>query len=262
MPKRGGAKRGGASRGGKRWAAAAAIGMAVGLCGLGALSLMYQDTVMQWEPIPASWPRHAVLGAVSGLILLAGGVMMAMPRLRAHGAAIAGVFIGLWVLGLHGPRVFAKPSDLTEWLAVAECSAMALGGLLLAGEQSGGSNTVGDLELRLFGLCCVMFGVSHFAYAKVTGSMVPAWLPMRLQLAYVTGAIHVGTGIALLAGLRRRWAALAEALMMSSFVLLVHGPRVAAHPGDRTELTLLFVAVTLTSAAWIVATSRAATRGR
>lgn len=255
-------RRAGASRGGGRWTAAAAIGMAVGLCGLGALSLMYQDAVLQWEPIPASWPRHAVLGAVSGLILLVGGVLMATSRLRAHGAAIAGLFIALWVLGLHLPRVAARPSDLTEWLAVAECAAIALGGLLLAGEQSGGPNGVADLELRLFGLCCVMFGISHFAYGKFTASMVPAWLPMRLPLAYLAGAIHMGTGIGLMAGLRRRWAATLEALMMSSFVLLVHLPRVAARPGDRTELTLLFVAVTLTSAAWIVATSRAATRGR
>jgi hypothetical protein len=37
---------------------------------------------------------------------------------------------------------------------------------------------------------------------------------------------------------------------------------VAAKPGDRTELTLLFVAVTLTAAAWIVATSRTALKGR
>lgn len=256
------ARRGAARGGGKVWMIAAATGMAVGLCGLGALSLMYQDTVLRWEPVPASWPRHAVLGAVSGLILLVAGGLMAMTRLRAHGAAIAGVFIGLWVLGLHLPRVIARPSDLTEWLAAAECGAIALGGLLLAGEQSGGSKVIADLELRLFGLCCIMFGISHFAYVKFTASMVPAWLPMRQQLACVAGAIHVGTGIGLLAGLRRRWFAFTEALMMSAFVLLVHLPRVASHPGDRTELTLLFVAVTLTSAAWIVATSRAATRGR
>jgi uncharacterized membrane protein YphA (DoxX/SURF4 family) len=68
------------------------------------------------------------------------------------------------------------------------------------------------------------------------------------------------TGLALLLGVRQRAAAAIEALMMTSFVLLVHLPRVAAKPGDRTELTLLFVAVTLSSAAWIVTTSRAVAR--
>jgi hypothetical protein len=28
----------------------------------------------------------------------------------------------------------------------------------------------------------VVFGLSHFAYAGFTTSMVPAWLPARLQL--------------------------------------------------------------------------------
>ena len=250
-----------ASRGrsnGLAWVAA--IGMAAGLCGLGALSLIYQDYALQWEPVPASWPRHAALGATSGVILLGSGVMMAMNRTRALGAGIAGAFIGLWVLGLHLPHVAAKPTDLTIWLAVAECSAMALGGFLARREILAGPGRVTDVEVRLFGLCCVMFGISHFAYAQFTAAMIPAWLPERVPLAYLTGAIHTGVGLALLAGVQRRWAALVEALMMSSFVLLVHLPRVAAKPGDRTELTLLFVAVTLSSAAWIVATSRTAAK--
>ena len=241
---------------------AAAIGMAAGLCGLGALSVIYQSAALQWEPIPAAWPNPAALGALSGAILLAAGAMMAMSRYRALGAGIAGAFIGLWVLGLHLPRVIARPADLTIWLAVAECSAMALGGFLARRELLAGPDRLTDIELRLFGLCCVMFGVSHFAFAPFTAAMIPAWLPDRLAFAYLTGAIHIGVGLALLAGIRRRWAALAEAAMMSSFVLLVHLPRVAAKPGDRGELTLLFVAVTLTSAAWIVAGSRTARTGR
>ena len=241
-------------------AAAAAIGMAAGLCGLGALSLIYQDYALQWEPVPASWPQHAALGALSGVILLGGGVMMAMVRTQALGAGVAAAFIGLWVLGLHLPKAIASPSDLTEWLALAECSAMALGGFLLRREARSGPGRLSDIEVRLFGLCCLVFGLSHFAYAKFTAAMVPAWLPARLDLAYLTGAIHALVGLALLAGFQRRWAATVEALMMTSFVALVHLPRVAAHRGDRTELTLLFVAVILSASAWIVATSRTAAR--
>lgn len=241
-------------------AAYAAIGMAAGLCGLGALSLIYQDFTLQWEPVPSAWPQHAALGAASGLILLASGIMMAMTRTRALGAGIAGAFIGLWVLGLHLPKAFAKPADLTEWLAVAECSAMALGGFLARRELLRGPGHVTDIEVRLFGLCCLVFGGSHFVYAKFTASMIPAWLPMPLELAYFTGAIHALMGLALLIGFQRRWSAAIEAAMMTSFVLLVHLPRVAAKPGDRTELTLLFVAVTLSSGAWIMATSRTAAR--
>lgn len=102
----------------------------------------------------------------------------------------------------------------------------------------------------------MVFGAAHFLYAAFTASMIPTWLPMRLELAYLTGAIHAVAGLAILTGRWRRWAAVAEAAMMSSFVLLVHAPRVAAHPTDRLELTMLFVAVTLSSAAWTLAASR------
>jgi uncharacterized membrane protein len=107
----------------------------------------------------------------------------------------------------------------------------------------------------------VVFGVAHFAYAEYTTAMVPVWLPARLQLTYLTGSIHALTGLALLVGLRRRSAATIEALMMTSFVLLVHIPRVAAHPTDPGELTELFIATTLASAAFVLATSRAVRPG-
>jgi uncharacterized membrane protein YphA (DoxX/SURF4 family) len=111
------------------------------------------------------------------------------------------------------------------------------------------------------GLCFVVFGLSHLVYATFTTAMVPAWLPARLQLTYFTGAVHVLTGLAVIFGVRRRWAAIAEALMMTSFVLLVHIPRVFAHPNDRMESTGLFIAITLSSAVWALAASSAVRRG-
>jgi uncharacterized membrane protein len=239
---------------GPRLAAVAGMGLAVGLIGLGVLSLIYRDFSLQWEPVPTGIHDRERLSLASGAILSLAGVLLLFARTRAWGALLAGVFIGSWVLGLHVPKVFAKPSDLTTWLALAECLAMSTGALLLF---RGAGDGFGRTCVILFGIACMIFGLSHFAYAQFTASMIPTWLPRRLELAYLTGAIHTLTGLALLIGRWRRWAAAIEAAMMSSFVLLVHAPRVFAHPSDRTELTLLFVAITLSSAAWSVAASRA-----
>jgi uncharacterized membrane protein YphA (DoxX/SURF4 family) len=73
--------------------------------------------------------------------------------------------------------------------------------------------------------------------------------------------VHVLAGRAVICGGRRTWAAAAEALMMTAFVLLVHVPRAAAHPTDRMETTGLLIAVTLSSAVWSLAASRAAAKG-
>ena len=95
--------------------------------------------------------------------------------------------------------------------------------------------------------------------------MMDQWLGSSLAalmvlafLALLTGAVHLLTGLAMIAGIRTRWAAAIEAAMVSSFVLLVHLPRVAEKPGDRLELTMLCIALTLSGAAWSLAASRTA----
>ena len=243
----------------ERGRTAAAIGLGVGLIGLGVLSVIHRDFALQWQPVPADIPGRAVLGMISGLILIAAGLLLLIARTRAWGAAIAAAFIGLWVLGLHLPKALAHPGSLPGWLGIGETLAMTMGAFVLFREQRSaeGRDRWARAAVPVFGVTLVMFGASHFLFAKFTASMIPDWLPMRLALAYVTGSIHAGCGLVILSG-RWRWiAAAVEAAMMTSFVLLVHLPRVAAHPTDRLELTMLFVAITLSSAAWGIAASRA-----
>jgi len=76
----------------------------------------------------------------------------------------------------------------------------------------------------LFGLTCVFYGWSHFAYADYTASMVPNWLPSRLGLAYFTGLGHIAAGIGIIVWILPRLAATLEAIMMSLFGLLVWVP--------------------------------------
>src|SRR6185436_3647947 len=109
-----------------------------------------------------------------------------------------------------------------------------------------------DLCVRAFGAACIIFGLSHFAYAEFTATMVPSWLPERLFLAYVTGSIHAGCGLALLVGVQRFFASAIEAAMMTSFVLLVHAPRISADPSNRFEWTMAMAAVLLSASAWVI----------
>lgn len=223
---------------------------AVALIGLGLLNLAYRDSLMTWQPVPEGAPWRVPLAYISGLILILGGAGMLLPRWRRWGAALAAVWIGLWALFLHLPHLLAA-RDVGAALGVAEASANALGLATLTGGFDSGRR---PLWHRLaFGLCLVIFGLSHFTYADFTASMVPAWLPQRLGIAYMTGTIHALTGACLLAGLRVRTAATIEALMMSSFVVLLHIPAVIAAPHDRLQLTMLGVATLLTCSAWLVA---------
>ena len=113
----------------------------------------------------------------------------------------------------------------------------------------------------LFGASCVVFGLAHFAYADFTAAMIPRVFPARLWLAYLTGACHVAAGLGILSSIFARLAATLEALMLSSFVLLVHVPSIAIAPAPKwapspqIQWTELLLAWVLAASAGIVATS-------
>jgi uncharacterized membrane protein len=234
-----------------RWLAAYAA--AIGLIALGVVTLAYRDVLLQWQPVPRDAGWRQPLALVSGAVLLIAGVGVGLPRLRRRGAALACGWLALWVVALHVPVVVAAHGRVAALLGVAEITAMAVG--FASATVHGAAARTRRVLTALFGVCAIVFGLSHVVYADFTATMVPAWLPARHVLAYATGAVHAATGLCLVFGVAVRLALVVEAAMMTSFVALIHIPHVLATPGNRLELTALAIAWTLTSAAWLLATS-------
>lgn len=229
------------------------LAYAIAAIGLGAVGLVFGDFARQWQPVPADIPSRTALAYASGALLVAGGLMILPGRLRPLGAGLLALFYALWVIALHGPRVAAAPANVSVWLGFAEIASLAAAGLLLA--IGAGAPRLRSAALVVYGLCPLVFGLSHFVYADFTADMVPEWIPARLFWAYATGAAHAAAGLAILVGFLARPAAMLLALMMGLFVLLVHVPRVVASPASHHEWTMIFIALSLTGAAWIVAAS-------
>lgn len=224
-------------------------GALAALIAMGALTLVFRDTLLQWQPLPADVPGRPVIVYFSALLLISAGGALSARVSRPIGAGIAGGWILFWAVVLHAPVVWAARGSVASLSGTAENLAMAAGLATLASRDR--PRIV--LLRRGFGLCCVAFGTAHFVYADFTAGMIPAWLPYHLALAYLTGAIHIATGLCLLLDRGAALAAVVEASMMGSFVLLLHLPRVAAAPRNRLELTMLAMAVMLSAAAWLVA---------
>ena len=227
-------------------------GAALALAGMGLLNLTFGDTLLQWQPLPPWVPGHTAIAYLSGLPLIAAAASLALGKARANWAAMAGGWILLWAIVLHLPLVWAAGGTVASLNGTAENLAMAAGLAILAGRWA----PLKPRTLRaIFGLCCMVFGTAHFVYAGFTAGMIPGWLPHHLVLTYFTGAVHVGTGLLLLLDFWPSVAGMIEGAMMASFVILLHLPRVTAAPGSRLELTMLTMAVMLTSAAWLIAAS-------
>ncbi len=224
-------------------------GALAALIAMGVLTLVFRDTLLQWQPLSADVPGRPVIVHLSALLLISAGCALIAKVTRAVGAAIAGGWILFWAVALHAPVVWAAHGSVGSLSGTAENLAMAAGLATLASAN----RTRIALLRRGFGLCCVVFGTAHFVYADFTAGMIPAWLPYHLALAYLTGAIHIATGLCLLLDRGAGFAGIVEASMMGAFVLLLHLPRVVAAPRDRLELTMLAMAVMLSAAAWLVA---------
>ena len=107
---------------------------------------------------------------------------------------------------------------------------------------------------RIFiAIALVVFGVQHFMYGVFVAGLVPAWMPGRLFWAYFVGAAFFAAAAGILYQRLARPAATLLGVMFFLFVVLLHIPRIAAHPSDGNEWTSGFVALAMCGGAWVLA---------
>ncbi len=237
----------------------------LGAVGLGAVVLAFRAISPDWLPIPAHLSGLALLvWAIGGGLVLA-GLAINLPRIAPVAALVLAVLFALGMLAFELPYTVAKPASWGGWQALAESTAMAMGGVLAWAQVTSASSRdrVSRIARLAFGLCLLIFGGSHFVYAKLTASLVPVWLPPgQLALAYVTGVAQIAAGLALLSGVRARLAAMLLTVMYVGFTVLVHIPSVIAAPGSLDNWTENAINLLLIGVAWTVADGLSGVRRR
>jgi uncharacterized membrane protein YphA (DoxX/SURF4 family) len=221
---------------------------------LGAATLAFGAVSQGWLPVPTH--LQGLVAYTAGALLVLGGVAINVGRTARFAALGLAGLLAAGMLAFEAPFTVMRPADWGGWQAVAESTVMALGGVLAYGRSPGArdSASLARLARLLFGACLLIFGGSHFVYAKFTASMVPAWLPpAQLFWAYATGAAQIAAGLALLSGVQARLGAILLTAMYAAFGLLVHLPSVIANPGSFGNWTENGVNLLLTGAAWCLA---------
>jgi uncharacterized membrane protein YphA (DoxX/SURF4 family) len=247
------------------------IALVFAMLGLGALGMAYGDFALQWQAVPQWLPWRQGFACISSIVLLASVIGTLFQRLAMSCAlALVAYLLIFWLLP-HAIALAPALTSVAAWLGFCESLAVLCGAWILwislkhQSAASSGKLPDEDRTLRvvriLFGFSCVIFGISHFVYADFTASMIPAWIPQRLPLAYLTGAGHVAAGLGILCSFLPRLAATLEAAMMSMFVLLLHIPSVVSTPPPewaptaRIQWTALCWALALAASAGLVAYS-------
>jgi uncharacterized membrane protein len=107
-----------------------------------------------------------------------------------------------------------------------------------------------------FAISLLAFGVAHFLEGPHVASLVPAWIPLRLFWAYVTGMLFVAVGLSVVVGWFDTVAATLLGVMFLIWFAVVHLPHFLdpQHPYRVNEWSSMFIALGLCGASWIIAT--------
>lgn len=238
---------------------------ALGLAGLGVLSLNYRSFALVWQPVPELVPHRELFAIISGSILVAGGICLLLPRSARWATFGLTVFLSTWVALQIPFNIWKHPSSSSAWTTLAETIILISGGWILFGSktQVGNgpdltANSVSCLNRACqlaFALALPVISISHFVYAFSHPAKVPQWIPFYVGFAFLTGVAHASAGIGILTRIASRLAASLEAVMIGLFALILHLPLIALQPTNRLYWTTLFIATACSGGSFIVASS-------
>jgi uncharacterized membrane protein len=223
--------------------------LASGIAVFGAEHLVSPRALMQvvpvWMPLRLFWAYFV------GYALLAAAVSFIGNKFVRLSATLLGAMFVLFVLMIHVENVAANPRERILWAVALRELAFAGGAWALAGGR------LVSIVRFLMAIPLMFFGVEHFLHptfapgvplAKVT----PGWVPMPAAWGYLTGALLLGGGIALLVAFRSRMVLTWTGLALTLLVVLLYVPiLLIAHPAGLLEAvnyvgdTLLFAGAVL-----------------
>jgi uncharacterized membrane protein len=226
---------------------------AIGLAGLGILSVLRHDFAYTWQPVPLFHPGREALAVVCGLFMVAMSFMLLFQPTVKLAARAVFVFLLAW-LCLKVPALIVAPQMEAVWLGFGEIAMLFAGGWMLFARMSGLEGVsyfryiTGDrgarMGIALFGLALIPVGLSHLVYIKITAILVPEWMHFREGFGYLTGVGQMACGLAILFRVMPRIAAWVETAMLALFAFLFHRDRVVARLKLQTGSNLNFSSLT------------------
>ena len=215
------------------------------------------------QPLPKWFPDRMVLAyAVAAFMLIAGAALEWRRTVVWASGAIAAYYGVVVVLLMDGRMIARNATTFLAYSNTAEQVAIFAGALIVFAATAPIEPVLARRLTKagqvLFGICAVLFGFAHFAYMNFTAPLVPKWLPpSQLFWGYATGVFHILGGLAILANVRARLAAILLTVMYGAFTPLVHVPLFLANPHNHGNWAENATNLVLTGAAWVVADSLA-----
>ena len=183
------------------------------------------------DGVPSFMPWHLFWAYFVGVALLAASLSIATKIQVRWSGLLFGIMMVLFVAMIHFPRALANPHDRIAWTIVIRELSFAGGGWVLAGiaMRAQGESKLVTVGRVLIAIAAIFFSVEHFLHpAGCPGvpleKLTPAWIPGRLLIGYLTGAILLVAGASILLAKKTRMAATYLGTWILLLVLFVYVP--------------------------------------
>jgi uncharacterized membrane protein len=167
--------------------------------------------VPKFVPWPLFWTYLVGIGLLAASLSIATKIQVRWSGL------LFGIMMFLFVAMMDLPGTLADPHNRFNWTLMLRELSFGAGGWILAGGAMAGRDgdwgskliTVGRI---IIGIAAMFYGVEHFLHpVNVPGvpleKLMPVWIPGRMIIGYLTGAILVVAGVCILIAWKTRMAA-------------------------------------------------------
>lgn len=216
--------------------------------------------------VPKWLPARLFIAYFVGVAHLAAASSFVARRYIRWSAFFLAVMFALFVLLMDLPAAVAHPTNRIFWILAARETTFAIGALALCGSAT--TERWPQAATRLAAIAriwiasvLVFYGIEHVLHPEYTpgvpsSALTAAWLPLPLGVAYATGILLIGCGIAMLGG---RYASSAAALcgtLMVALTLALYVPQFFLARNTSQQVTAInFVFDTLLFAGMMFAIS-------
>jgi len=201
--------------------------------------------IMQGVPKFMPWPLFWTYFV--GVALLAASLSIATKIQVRWSGLLFGIMMFLFVAMMDLPGTLAEPHNRINWALLLREMSFGGGGWILAGDalatRDGHSTskliTAGRIVI---GVAAIFYGVEHFLHpVNVPGvpleKLMPEWIPGRVIIGYLTGAILLIGGVSVLFAKKTRMAATYLGTWIALLVFTVYAAiLIASFPDPSTDV--------------------------
>ncbi len=217
------------ARGADKIVALGNLCIAIPLAVFGAEHLFGVELVV--DAVPKFMPWRLFWAYFVGVALLAAALSIATRIAVRWSGLFFGIMMFLFVAMIDLPGTLAHPQNRFFWALTLREASFGGAGLILAGHVMDGRGqatliTIGRIVL---GITAIFYGIEHFLHATSLPGVplekdMPAWIPGRVLIDYVTGATLLAGGGSFLLNWKTRTVATFVGGWILLLVLVVYGP--------------------------------------